>query len=117
VRQAHILSVGNDSTLLDSRQLVLQSAGHQVISISSRAALSKEFLDRFDIVVLCHTITPRDQIVQSIRRLCHDLPLLLLDEICCGASGPGEMYVSPKPETLLIAIDSVVKSQASAGCA
>jgi hypothetical protein len=117
VRQAHILSVGNDSALVDSRQLVLQSAGHQVVSISSRAALSKEFLDRFNIVVLCHTIAPRDQIVRSIRRMCPDLPLLLVDEILCGAYCPGEMYVSPKPEILLIAIDEILKSQASAGCA
>lgn len=112
--RARILSIGNDSALTSSRQLVFQSVGHRVVSLSSAAALSKEFLESFDLAVLCHSIKPRDQMVQAIRLLRPDLPLLLVGEICCDAPRGGEIYVSPKPEILLAVISNIMNAQPSA---
>lgn len=108
MQKLRILSVGNDPSLLNSRELVLQSAGYAVLSMSSSASLSKDLLQQFDVVVLCHTVKSCDQVVHSIRLLRPDLPILLVDELCCESVRSGEIYVSPQPETLLIAVNNVV---------
>jgi hypothetical protein len=108
VHRVHILSIGDDSALLNSRELVLQSGGHAVLSMSSSASLSKDLLQQFDVVVLCHTLKSRDEIVRSIRLLKPDLPILLIDEICCETARLNEIYVSPQPEIVLIAVKNVV---------
>lgn len=108
VHKVHILSIGDDAALLNSRELVLQSGGYAVLSISSSASLSKDLLQQFDLIVLCHAVKSRDEIVRSIRLLKPDLPILLIDEICCETARLNETYVSPQPETVLIAVKNVV---------
>ena len=51
------LSVGSDSHLLETRNQVLRSARHTVVSALSIDAALKEFAARdFDLVSLCHSI-------------------------------------------------------------
>lgn len=110
--RVRILSMGNDPALLDSRQLVLQSAGHDVISASDSSAITQDALQAFDVIVICHTVGRRDQIVQMIRVARPNLPILLLGEICSDSLSSGAIYISPTPEELLKAIEEVVNASA-----
>jgi CheY-like chemotaxis protein len=59
---ALILSVGIDSQLLDSRQLLLQSAGYAVVSAhSAKDAVDRFLAGDFDLVLLCHSLSERER--------------------------------------------------------
>ena len=67
---ALILSVGCDPKLLDSRRLLLQSAGYAVVSThSAKEAVDCFLAGDFDLVLLCHSLpeTERDGIACLIR--------------------------------------------------
>ncbi len=57
----HILSIGRDPMLLESRKLLLEGAGCAVVtatSLDAAASACKE--QHFDAAVLCHTLTPEE---------------------------------------------------------
>jgi CheY-like chemotaxis protein len=59
--QALILSIGSDARVLDTRELILRSAGYSVVSTTSIKEAVYLFKDgEFDVVVLCHTLPTKD---------------------------------------------------------
>lgn len=59
---ATILAVGLDSHLLDTRRMILQSAGYIVVTAGSIKEAFHLFLNGdFGLVVLCHSIPERDR--------------------------------------------------------
>jgi CheY-like chemotaxis protein len=59
---AVVLAVGFDSSLMRTRSLVLQSAGHIVESASSlKEAVDRFRVGDFDLVLLCHSIPIKDR--------------------------------------------------------
>jgi CheY-like chemotaxis protein len=59
--QALVLSVGSDSSVLDTRGLILRSAGYIVVSAMSIQDAVHLFQDRaFDLIILCHTLPIKD---------------------------------------------------------
>src|SRR6202034_3013643 len=61
VPQARVLSVGLDVRILDTRELILRSAGYSVVSAISIKEAVFLFKDGgFDVIVLCHTLSAKD---------------------------------------------------------
>jgi CheY-like chemotaxis protein len=57
-----VLSVGLDSTLLDTHSELLRSAGYTIESAwSVKVAVDRFLTGDFDLVLLCHSIPPRDR--------------------------------------------------------
>lgn len=57
-----VLSVGNDSTLLAIRKLMLTDAGYTVVSaLGPQEFINKLFDGDFDVVVLCTSLTPLER--------------------------------------------------------
>jgi DNA-binding NtrC family response regulator len=57
-----VLSIGLDSSLLETRNMVLHSAGYIVESASSvKEAVHRFLAGDFDLVILCHTISTRER--------------------------------------------------------
>ena len=66
-----VLSVGNDSTLLAIRKLMLTNAGYTVVNAQgAQDFVSKLFDGDFDVVVLCTSLTPveRRQMAALVRQ-------------------------------------------------
>lgn len=107
-RQARILSIGDDSILLYSRRLILETAGYAVESArAEQAAIERILLRRFDLVLLCHSITEEvvKYIVEASMRIAPQTPLLQispLDNPFRTQAHPA--LVSADPAALLSAI-------------
>lgn len=74
-----ILSVGWDSSLLDTRRMILQAAGHIVESAHSlEEAIERFRTGDFDLVLLCHSISQPDRgrLTWSIRALGSSTPVV-----------------------------------------
>jgi hypothetical protein len=106
VKYAKILSIGNDPWLLTSRRLVLESGGHQVVSIDGATELAADVLRSFDLVVVCHTVEGnRGRIIASMRAANSQIPILLLTGSCFDVSMDGLEAIVPDPTMLLREID------------
>jgi CheY-like chemotaxis protein len=78
-RQARILSIGDDSVLLYSRRLVLETAGYAVESARGILPHIEQILQRrFDLILLCHSVGEEviDRIVEVSSRIAPQTPLL-----------------------------------------
>ena len=53
---AVVLAVGFDSSLMRTRSLVLQSAGHRRVSIIAQGGVARFQTGDFDLILLCHSI-------------------------------------------------------------
>ena len=58
--QAHILICGRDAALLETRSLVLQSAGFRVSTITRPLAMSRD-LGNLDLLLVCHTLSAQER--------------------------------------------------------
>jgi hypothetical protein len=79
-----ILSAGKDATLLESRNRVLISAGHTVVSATSLAGVVDAFFaGKFDAVVLCHSfpIGERQTIASLVTNHSPTTPVLLVSDM------------------------------------
>ena len=57
-----ILSIGFDSPMLETRNLVLQSARYRVASaLSIRKAVERFQASDFDLVILCYSVPRKDR--------------------------------------------------------
>jgi DNA-binding NtrC family response regulator len=76
----HVLLIGDDLDLLNTRRMVLESAGHQVRCLPSCKTCEGSLNPGIDLVVLCHSIKGVDvkRIVAALRRCDPHIPLLLL---------------------------------------
>jgi CheY-like chemotaxis protein len=59
--QTLVLSAGSDHVVLATRELILRSAGHIVVSAASIKEAVQQFRDGdFDLIILCHTLPQKD---------------------------------------------------------
>lgn len=106
-----ILSFGHDSALLESRAVLLASAGYEVTSVAALSDLIREFdVQHSDAIVLCHTLTEDEThaallLVKSAGR---DTPII---HVFTGRLDPVFEFASPSdhPEELLLALASAVR--------
>jgi hypothetical protein len=115
--RGQILLIGDDLSLLNSRRMVLESAGYLTRCLPSCMACEENLIPGFDLVILCHTIHSANvkQIVTALRRRDERIPLLLLMK----AEGIGSDRMDGiarstcDPEILLEAISRLTGSKAS----
>lgn len=77
--QTLVLSVGSDPVVLDTRDLILRSAGYIVVSATSIREAVHLFQDGdFDLVILCHSLPKREseRLTRFIRALGSRIPIV-----------------------------------------
>jgi hypothetical protein len=101
-RRAHVLSIGDDLLLLQSRHMLLRSAGYEVISVPSHAFIEEDRAREFDLVLLCHSIGMRrsERLAKSLRELNPLLELLRIANF--GSDGRDEVGTTPPDPGLLL---------------
>lgn len=111
---ALLLSVGCDSQLLGSRQLLLQSAGYAVVSAhSAKEAVDCFLAGDFDLVLLCHSLPERerDGVACLIRASGSLTPIITV----ATYEGQQDVFVSAtiesEPEQLLAGIRDALTQQ------
>ena len=107
-----ILSIGTDSDLLCTRNMVLQKAGYTVASATD-LSFAVELLRRvwFDLVILCHAIPreKRETAVQNIKRVQPSASVIALRAGAEGLDAPVDATIeSHNPETLLRSLADVL---------
>jgi CheY-like chemotaxis protein len=111
-----ILSVSYDQALLSSRQLLLESLGCQVVSVSDfRNALQHcNHGSRFDLFVLGHSIpSPEKQaLVDAFRAHC-SAPVVALKRIGEEPTSAADFEIEPEPGQLLQVISRVISGHAA----
>ena len=63
-----ILSVGNDPRLLATRAAVLRHTGAEVDSVDARSARRAVILRRYDLLILCHSVSMED--ASDLKQMC-----------------------------------------------
>jgi hypothetical protein len=63
-----ILSVGNDPCLLATRAAVLRYTGAEVDSADARSARRAVILGRYDLLILCHSVSTED--ASDLKHMC-----------------------------------------------
>jgi hypothetical protein len=63
-----ILSVGNDPCLLATRAAVLRYTGAEVDSADARSACRVVILRRYDLLILCHSVSMED--ASDLKHMC-----------------------------------------------
>lgn len=79
---ALILNVGRDPSLLDTRGMVLRSAGYLVESSASLADAVRRFTaNDFDLVILCHSLREEERLglMHVIREVGSSIPVISVD--------------------------------------
>jgi hypothetical protein len=56
-----VLIYGREPSLLETRRQVLQRVGFRVAAIAGLEELSNRVADEFEVLVLCHTLSSKDQ--------------------------------------------------------
>lgn len=114
-RQIRILSIGDDSILLYSRRLILETAGYSVESATAEISTIEQILLRgVDLVLLCHSIGEDmvSRIVEASTRISPQTPLLQispLDNPFGKKAHP--TLVSADPAALLSAVAGQLATQ------
>jgi DNA-binding NtrC family response regulator len=120
MQPARILSIGVDSDLLSTRNLVLRRAGYHVASATNLQRATR-LLQRvwFDMVILCHAI-PKDQREEAVGKIKSVQPNASVIALQAGGEGldtPVDATIeSYNPETLLQSLADILNhsSQAAA---
>jgi hypothetical protein len=107
-RRVRILSIGEDSILLYSRRLVLETSGYTVESArGDLATIEQLLLRRFDLILLCHSIAEDviGRIVDASKRMAPQTPLLQISPLDSPFANKAQpTLVSADPVTLLNAV-------------
>jgi DNA-binding response OmpR family regulator len=113
---ALLLTVGLDSQLLDTRRMVLQTAGYIVVTAGSiKEAFHLCLNHDFDLVVLCHSIPERDRdgLTCMIRASGSLTPVVAITKL----SGQHDVFANATldadPPKLLIGIRGVLSEEAN----
>jgi len=109
---ARILSVSYDETLLRTRELLLESAGHSVVSaFGHHEALESCTTGEFELVIIGHSIPKKDKldVIERFRKTNPDATVIALIRGGEGRLLEVDHYVSPgDPEDLLRSIAWIV---------
>ena len=107
-----ILSVGDDYSLLASRQMVLQSAGYRVYSCASNVPLQRLLEIRADMVLICHTVdlSRAEALAGGLRQASPEVPLLFLSKFNGGQRDTclHMMHPASDPASLLRQIERML---------
>lgn len=112
-KRATVLSIGDDMRLLETREMVLASAGYAVHSASSDDTLNKELIQEADITVICHSVSTKraSRVAEAIHILGPDIPILHLGAFrACQQSTYERTLIDfpPKPEILLQTLEEML---------
>jgi hypothetical protein len=112
-KRATVLSIGDDPRLLETREMVLASAGYAVLSASSEDPLDKELIEQIDIAVVCQSVPTKraSRVAEAIRMLRLDLPILHLGVFrACLQSTYERTLIDfpPRPEVLLKTLEQML---------
>ena len=116
-----VLSVGLDAVLVNTRNLVLQSAGYTVVrAYSLIAALDCFKTFDFDLVLLCQSLpaSEKDRLTSWIRATGSRIPVISVSEKHSQRDAFADASVESDPEALLACIsEALVKAVKPAACA
>jgi CheY-like chemotaxis protein len=111
VRPAHLLTIGSDVFLQETRRLVLQSAGFDVVSAFSVPDAVRCFAaDSFDLVLLCHTIPEKDRrrFTCLIRASGSSTPVVALAQHAVAPDGFMDGSIASEPDLMLAGIREIL---------
>jgi hypothetical protein len=120
LERAVVLSVGDDARLLETRELVLASAGYIVHSVNSDEILGEEFMQQIDIAIICHSVSTKraERVAKEIHSLSPDIPILHLGAFRACPEGTYERTLidfHPKPEVMLKTLEQMLPRPRSRG--
>ena len=110
-----ILNVSTNPSLLETRSLLLRTAGYIVVEQSSTKAAANELLSGdFDAVILCHSITQeqRDRLVNLIRTQRPSTPILIITGRFGQFDRRVDAVVENDPESLLQEVAAILSRAA-----
>jgi DNA-binding response OmpR family regulator len=116
-RKPRILSISYDSSLLFTRQAMLELAGYEVISAEGFADAIEHCPGDFDLIILGHSIPQKDKraIVAELHKRGCDAPLLSLLRAGEHKIPEATQGVDPHhPENLLDAVECMLAQGALA---
>lgn len=112
-----ILAVGQDEGLLSTRSAILRKCNADVVAARASEAIQILKAQRFDLLVLCHTVTSVDmnELASFAHHRANDvrvLEILNATELnwCPRCSGADDM-VQSKPETLVAKVTEMLSAQ------
>lgn len=110
---ARILSVASTETLKTTRQLILQNAGHEVVSFLSMPLIEDlEQIEKPDLAILGHGFRGSDKrrIALALNHLFPGIPIL---EMCLNSPEvPGaDFMLSNSPEHLVSAVTEILSGR------
>jgi CheY-like chemotaxis protein len=111
MRPPHLLTVGTDVFLQETRRLVLESAGLDVVSAFSMPdAVRCIAADTFDLVLLCHTIPEKDRrrFACLIRASGSSTPVVALSPYEVAPDGFMDGSIESEPGPMLAGIREIL---------
>ena len=105
------LAVGLDPLLLETRNRVLESAGHTIVSaLSVEQGLERFVSGDFDIVILCHSIPvrERERLTYAIRRRSPNTPVVVITTKFSAMDSFADAMIENEPEILLQEIPRIL---------
>jgi DNA-binding response OmpR family regulator len=114
--RVRILSLGYDPVLMTVRGLILRTAGYEVVEVTSCVgAMMQLQTNNFDLVIICHTIPPKeqDEIVRSIADGWSNLPILCLSPMPGLSKGKSFRVGDPMAPQLLNDVSDSLPHRAS----
>jgi hypothetical protein len=113
--KAAILSIGNDLELLRTRQMVLESVGYQVSSVTSPGIGESDEIQRIDLALICHTVEDAraTRIACSLRNMHPPMSILRLIKVYWGQESTFDetLALSADPKNLLNRIHQMLTAK------
>lgn len=106
-----VLAVGRDPLLLETRSQVLRNAGYIVVSVQSvKDAFDQFRAGDFDLVVLCHSVSPedRERLTYLIRAHSPATPVVLISAVSFSKDSSADATISNDPHALLAGLKEVL---------
>jgi CheY-like chemotaxis protein len=117
MRLTLVLSVSLDPMILNTRNLILQSAGYMVVSVTS--IKEADFLfqgDDFDLVILCHTLPQQDRerLTSLIRASGSRVPICAVSEAAFDFDAFADAGLGKSPVEFLKTIGDLLDKRTGA---
>jgi DNA-binding response OmpR family regulator len=117
MRQTLVLSVSADPMILNTRNLILQSAGYFVVSVVSVTEAVFLFQDGdIDLVILCHSLPQQDRerLTSFIRASGSRVPICAVSEAALDFDAFADAALDKSPVEFLQAIGGLLEKRSSA---
>lgn len=111
--QPTALQFGKDTSLLESRSAILETTGLAVINAYSvRQCVSEILGGNFDLIILCHTVSPeeRDEVASLVHKLHPATPVLLISTFF-EKNREIDVIVDCEPEHLVKNVKEILSHQ------